>query len=482
MGLSGTKYSLVTSNSSWEGKILGKQRGRALVGLICLFFFLGVMAPPAVAAPPVRLKVDGRPLSPGVAPRLANGRVVVPVRAVAEALGAQVEWESRSRQVTLRREGREVRAWVGATAAWRDGVRYRLDVPPFIQGGRLLVPVRFFAEGLGAAVQWDGATREVHIASGGLVPSAGEVWAYYYGRGAQEDLEAAASHLSHVVIYSYSVDARGNLAETSPYPEARQTAHSQGLPASVLIFQNDPQALAALLGDAEARRTFVRQTVDLLRSEGYHGVNLDLEGVPPAARAGYVALVKDLAAAVRPMGKTLSLSLPAKESEDVAWQKGYDYAALGALADRVVIMAYDQHHPGGAPGPVAALDWVERVTRFAASQIPPEKLLLGLGSYGYDWPPWGRAKALTPEAALALAQSLGLTPAWHETAAVPHFRYWDAAGGAHEVWYENLDSLGRKAAVARKYGLRGVAVWRLGFPPEGFWRQIAQAFGVRGAA
>lgn len=463
--------------------MLGARRKiKMLRALVHLLVFLAGFAPSAQAAPAISLKVDGRVLTPDVPARLVAGRVVVPVRAVAEALGAQVEWQPRSKRVSLRGQGKEVSAVIGSRTAWRGGVAYRLEVAPYIQGGRVLVPVRFFAKGLGATVAWNGGRREVHILSRGYVPPAGEVWAYYYGRGASGGLELAAPNLTHVVIYSFTVDGNGNLVETNPYPEAQSLARAKGLPASVLIFQDDPQTLASLLGNPEARRNFIRQTVDLLRQRNYSGVNLDFERVPAGAREGYVQLVKALAAATRPMGKTLSLSLPAKESDAVSWQAGYDYARLGAAADRVVIMAYDQHHAGGLPGPVAALDWAERVTRFAAGQIDGEKLLLGLGSYGYDWPPWGRARALTPEQALSLAQSLGLTPQWDAAAAVPYFRYWDAAGGEHQVWYENEESLARKAALAAKYGLKGVAVWRLGFPSAGFWREVARAFRVRGAA
>lgn len=450
--------------------------------LVWLAFFLVGLVPSALAAPSITLKVDGRVVRPDVPARLVAGRVVVPVRAVAAALGAKVVWEPRGKVVRLRGQGGEVKAVVGSRTAWRGGVVYYLEVAPYIAGGRVLVPLRFFAEGLGAGVIWDGSRREVHILSGGYVPPAGEVWAYYYGRGAAEGLELAAPALTHVVIYSFTVDGYGNLLETTPYPEAASLARAKGLVASVLIFQDDPQVLANLVGNPEARQNFIRQTAELLRQRNYRGVNLDFERLPAEARTGYVQLVKALAATTRSQGKVLSLSLPAKESDAVAWQAGYDYARLGAAADRVVIMAYDQHHAGGLPGPVAGLDWAERVVRFAVSQIPREKLLLGLGAYGYDWPPWGKARALTLQQALSLAQGLGLTLKRDPVAAVPYFRYRDAAGLEHQVWYEDEESLARKAALAAKYGLKGVAVWRLGFPTAGFWREVARAFRLQGKA
>ena len=62
-----------------------------------------------------------------------------------------------------------------------------------------------------------------------------------------------------------------------------------------------------------------------------------------------------------------------------------DYAALGHSADRVVVMAYDWHWAFSAPGPIAPTWWVDDVLDYATSVVPPEKLALGVGLYGYDW-------------------------------------------------------------------------------------------------
>lgn len=125
-------------------------------------------AAPAAAGSPaaIALVVDGRPVDTSPPPFIAEGRTLVPLRALFEALGASVEWEDRTRTVTARRAGRWVRVGIDRRlACLAEGCLEAalLDVPARIRDGRTFVPVRFVAAALGAAVRWDGAARTVRV-------------------------------------------------------------------------------------------------------------------------------------------------------------------------------------------------------------------------------------------------------------------------------------------------------------------------------
>lgn len=447
-----------------------------LLPCLLVFLWLFPVEGAKAAVNDILIRVNDNVISTEAPARMISNRVMIPVRSVSEALGGQVDWNNTEKRVTITSGSQRVSARIGNAAAQVNGTTYQLDVPPVIISGRLYVPIRFFAEGLGAGVTWYGSTREVHILSRGYTAPAGEIWGYYYGSGALHGLEEASTVLNRVVIDSFTVDDKGNLTEKHPYPQGLETAREKRLPVSIMIFQTDKQVLGTLLSSSTARSNFIKQIAELVQTRGYDGVDLDLEGVPENARQAFVQLTRDLKAVLKPMNKMLSLSLPAKENESISWRKGYDYAGLGAVADRVTIMTYDQHYSGGEPGPVAALDWVERVMRFASTQIPKQKLLMGIGSYGYDWPPTGKAQSVTVEKVRDLLQSHGVTPSWDQQAQVPHFSYVDDEGRRHQVWYENQDSLAKKVALAKSLGLRGLTVWRLGFPPPEFWEFAGQSF------
>ena len=74
----------------------------------------------------------------------------------------------------------------------------------------------------------------------------------------------------------------------------------------------------------------------------------------------------------------LTIAVPAKTSEDIPWLRGYDYGGIGAVVDFMFIMAYDWHHAGSEPGPVASITEVRRTIEFAIERIPRRKIILGV--------------------------------------------------------------------------------------------------------
>lgn len=127
----------------------------------------------------VSLLVDGQPVPTDVAPVQESGRTLVPLRAIFEALGATVQYDEASRQVTAVKEGRRVVLWQEDHLARVDSRLRWLDVAPIARNGRTLVPVRFVSEALGADVAWLSATRTADIRRAGtrlapLEPEAAE--------------------------------------------------------------------------------------------------------------------------------------------------------------------------------------------------------------------------------------------------------------------------------------------------------------------
>ena len=146
--------------------------------------------------------------------------------------------------------------------------------------------------------------------------------------------------------------------------------------------------------------------------------------------------------------------------------EGHDYAALGEAADAVLLMTYEWGYTYGPPMAVAPLPQVRQVLQYALTVIPPEKIFLGVPTYGYDWPlPYERgvtrAESLSPEQALALARDFGAAIRYDETAQAPFFRYFAADGREHEVWFEDARSAQAKLSLAAENGLQGLGLWNL---------------------
>lgn len=118
---------------------------------------------PAAAAKTIILQigstavlVDDQAIINDVAPVIRNDRTLVPIRVITEALGGQVAWNEAAKEVTLTVNGKEIKMTIGKALE-------KYGVAPVIIGGRTFVPVRFVADELGAVTTWDDATKKVTI-------------------------------------------------------------------------------------------------------------------------------------------------------------------------------------------------------------------------------------------------------------------------------------------------------------------------------
>lgn len=128
-----------------------------------VFAVCGANLPARANTAPIRMVLNGRQITSDVAPVIQNGRTLVPFRAIFEALGADVEWNERTNMVSGYRGPSFVLLQPGSTRGWITGREVRLDVGPVIISGRTMVPLRFVAESLGAQVEWVDSTRTINI-------------------------------------------------------------------------------------------------------------------------------------------------------------------------------------------------------------------------------------------------------------------------------------------------------------------------------
>ncbi len=116
---------------------------------------------------------------------------------------------------------------------------------------------------------------------------------------------------------------------------------------------------------------------------------------------------------------------------------------------------------------VAPLNQVRRVVEYAVTEIPREKIDLGIPNYGYDWPlPFERgvtkATTIGNVQAVRIAVRVGAEIQFDELAQSPFFLYTDKESGiAHEVWFEDVRSLQAKFDLIKEFGLRGCGYWQI---------------------
>ncbi len=439
----------------------------------------------------IAVYVNGRQLELDTKPIMENDRVLVPMRSVFEALGATIIWDQQTRTVKAYYSGINLSLTIGENTATRNQQTLDLDVPAKIVNGRTMVPVRFVGEALGATVNWDGKSQTVTViqtaegvrsayrASVGLKDFEVAAWYVQMSRwdtGAFEYLQKTYHHLDTIISVRYRIDKDGNLIEMVNTDNATELAKKDGTKSLALVknlgtsgrFERD--IITSILNSEEARKNAIDQIYVMVRDGGYAGVNIDFENIAPADRDNLTLFMKELSERLRPEGYEVSMAVPAKMWDDVnhGWSGAYDYKALANYVDQLMIMTYDQHWGTSRPGPVAGIDWVERAVKYAVSAVPPEKILLGVPGYGYSWEVGttsGRAVAAT--AAISRLEAEGVPRLWDPVAKVPYFYYDNRV-----VYYEDAESIKYKVELAQSYNLGGIVLWRLGYEDPEIWPTI----------
>jgi spore germination protein YaaH len=236
--------------------------------------------------------------------------------------------------------------------------------------------------------------------------------------------------------------------------------------------------VARMLHDPALAARQIAEIVTLVRAHSYAGIDIDYENLHAADRRAFTGFITGLATALHHHGKTLSVAVFAKTSN-----AGYgganlaqNYAALGRAADQVRIMAYNYHWATSPPGPVAPIGWVRAVLRYAKTQIPASKIILGVPLYGYDWS-GGRGAALSWLRAFQLATRYHARPQYAAAAQEPWLRY-TAGGRGHVVWFENQASSRAKFEAAAGSGAGGVFLWMFGYEDGRTWAALHAALPV----
>ncbi|MBW3548417.1 MAG: fibronectin type III domain-containing protein [Actinobacteria bacterium] len=234
----------------------------------------------------------------------------------------------------------------------------------------------------------------------------------------------------------------------------------------------DAGRVSTMLSSSVTRTAHVTALVNLVTLNGYDGIDVDYESLAATDRDRYTAFISELSVALHALGKTLTVAVHPKTSEPGNWSgpQAQDYAALGRAVDKLRVMAYDYHWATSGAGPVAPLSWVDDVARFAASQVAPEKVQLGMPLYGYDWVD-STGEGVTYEIAASRMQTHGATRQWSQTDAAPWFSY-TAGGKTHTVWYEDAQSIAAKLPIVDRHGLGGAVFWRLGGEDPNVWAQV----------
>lgn len=240
----------------------------------------------------------------------------------------------------------------------------------------------------------------------------------------------------------------------------------------------DTNAVDEILNDPAASANLIIQLRSWVIQNHMQGVNIDFEEVDVDDKEALVQFMKHLYEAFHPSGLLVTQDIQLDNA-------AFDIPALSNWCDWIVPMFYDQHAGGSDPGPVGGIDWTRDDLTQILKQVPPDKIVMGVGNQAYNWVDVpGRTDAVSlsyqnavetaresqPDAVIQLdKQSLN-----------PTFHYWeddiDSQGKTfsqeHVVWMLDAVSVYNQLILGRARHIRGAALWVIGEEDPSIWNYL----------
>jgi spore germination protein YaaH len=202
-------------------------------------------------------------------------------------------------------------------------------------------------------------------------------------------------------------------------------------------------------------------------AEKYDGVQIDFELVLPEDAESFYSFLKDIKAGIG--DKTFSVAIPARTR---VVEDAYNYRKIAAIADRVIVMAYDEHWSGSSPGSIASLEWCRKVASFAMGEIGKAKLVMGLPFYGRAWGESNPSKAYRYSALSSLMAEKSI-PEISRADEIPFFEYLETI--KVRVFFEDAHSVLTRARMYQKASVKNISFWRLGQEDPQIWGSLSTA-------
>jgi peptidoglycan-N-acetylglucosamine deacetylase len=224
----------------------------------------------------------------------------------------------------------------------------------------------------------------------------------------------------------------------------------------------DSAALAHAVADEAARGRLVDGLIQFVGQNGFAGACIDFEEVPAASQANLLHFMQELHSSFQARGWIVAQAVPFNDSD-------WNYEAYATATDYLMLMAYDEHWSASKPGSIASQDWFEQTLAARMRDLKPEKTILCVGGYGYDWGQGGEAVDVTFQEAMLAARDSEAEVKFDPTTLNPYFLYEEDEGSQHAVWFLDAVTAFNQIRAAGGYGCAGFALWRLGSEDPSLW-------------
>ena len=296
--------------------------------------------------------------------------------------------------------------------------------------------------------------------------------------------------LTYLSIFNYGFSPEGNLISPDD-EELIAIANEYGVaPVMVLAPMNEAGAFSSeiasnMFANEEGENRLIENIVATMQAKGYRALDIDFEFILPEDKEAFLEFITKVQTRLSQEGLLTFVALAPKTSGEMVGllYEAHDYPTISAVADDVLLMTYEWGYTYGPPMATSPLNNARRVLEYGLTVIDPEKILMGVPNYAYDWPlPFVRretaAESISNQQAIERAAIYNTIIMFDEPAQAPYYFYTNAEGIRHVVWFDDVRSMNAKLRLIPELGLNGAGVWQIMNYFPGLWNVVGSTFRV----
>ena len=275
-------------------------------------------------------------------------------------------------------------------------------------------------------------------------------------------------HINLVFPEWFFLDPKTGDLKTNVDPEGYKIIRRTGVATMPILSNNSNQefhseGLGKVLKDPGKRTQLIQKLKQQCQKLHFKGINIDFEDMNLDSDENLIAFMKELSATFKQNNLLVSMDIMTDNDD-------YNVEKLNPYVDYFILMAYDEYSADSDAGPVSSQKWIEAQTGKILTKTSPEKIILGLGAYGYDWSTdKDDNSSVTYMQAITKASASKAKINFDDNTFNLNYSYTDSKNNTHTVFFNDAASIFNTMRFSSEYPLAGTALWRLGSEDSRIW-------------
>lgn len=281
-------------------------------------------------------------------------------------------------------------------------------------------------------------------------------------------LKRNVKHVNLVFPEWFFLDPKTGSLKTNIDPEGYKIIKRTGVAAMPILSNNSnrefrSEGLTKVLNDPQKRTQLIQKITQQCLKFHFKGINIDFEEMNLQSDEGLIAFMKELSETFKQNKLLVTMDIMTDNDD-------YNIPKLNPYVDYFVLMAYDEYSASGDAGPISSQKWIEAQTGKILQKTTANKIILGLGAYGYDW-------SSNPDDNISVSYMQAITKASASKSVMNfddntfnlNYSYKDFKNNTHTVFFNDAASIFNTMRFSSEYPLAGTALWRLGSEDSRIW-------------